>query len=249
MFTDCNVPLFRGLRPGDRQDAREYFESFGAALRRVAKRYGPQAARRVQIEVPGLINGLEPVHATSSVIEGPSGLINGPTTATSSWVTAPNRTGAPPACEPSQPGDSAHNTDPDCPPRRNCGDAALPFNSRRVAGFPVIGNADFAASTLTVSPKVQEVVPYEIYWAAFDVNNGYARINVAELVSAKIGTEEQLLGPGMVASVFVDVKEKLPVTWKSFTPSLGLELTFGHPLPDTVHMGVWGVLWAEVTRR
>ena len=77
----------------------------------------------------------------------------------------------------------------------------------------------------------------------------YARIPIAELVSAKIGTEEQLLGPGMVASVFIDVKDKLPVTWKSFTPSLGLELTFGHPLPDTVHMGVWGVLWAEVTRR
>ena len=76
-----------------------------------------------------------------------------------------------------------------------------------------------------------------------------ARIPIAELVSAKVGTEEQLLGPGMVASVFQDVREKLPVTWKSFTPSLGLELTFGHPLADTVHMGVWGVLWAEVLHR
>jgi hypothetical protein len=247
MFYGHQIPQFRGIRRGDRKDAREFFESFGAALRSIAKRHGPQAALDVQIEVPGLINGPEPVHATSSVLDNTTGLINGPGQGRqTTFVTAPT-TGN--ACGQSQPGDSAHETDPDCPPRKNCGDDALPFNSRRAEGFPVVGNGAFAQATLTVAPKVQEVTPYEVYWAAFDVANGYARIPVAELVSAKIGTEEQLLGPGMVASVFIDVKDKLPVTWKSFTPSLGLELTFGHPLPDTVHMGVWGVLWAEVTRR
>jgi len=240
MFAGLEIPQFRGVRRGDRQDAREFFEDFGAALRSIAKRYGPQAARSVQIEVPGLINGPDPVHATSRIIEQPPGLINGST------VTHVHTPGA---CPQPEPGNSAHDTDPDCPPRRNCGDAALPFNSRKVSGFPVIGNGNFAEATLTVLPKVQEVLPYEVYWAAFDVNNGFARIAIAELVSAKVGTEEQLLGPGMVASVFIDVHEKLPVTWKPFTPSLGLELTFGHPLSDSVHMGVWGVLWAEVKRR
>jgi hypothetical protein len=246
LFDSCHVPKFRGLRRGDRQDAREFFENFGASLTAIAKRHGPKAALDVKIEVPGLINGPERVYATSRVIEESPGLINGPAqTRHPTFVTAPT-TGNPCGDEP---GDSAHKTDPDCPPRRNCGDDALPFNSRKAAGFPIIGNGAFAEATLTVEPKVQEVIPYEVYWAAFDVANGYARINIAELVSAKIGTEEQLLGPGMVASVFIDVKEKMPVTWKSFTPSLGLELTFGHPLANTVHMGVWGVLWAEVKRR
>jgi hypothetical protein len=245
LFTDCHVPTFRGVRRGDRKDAREFFESFGAALGRIAKRHGPQVARDVQIEVPGLINGPERVYATSSALEGMPGLINGPGQGQhTTHVTAPGS-----QCPPSEPGDSAHQTDPGCPPRRNCGEDALPFNSRRVAGFPVIGNGVFAEATLPVAPKVQEVLPYELYWAAFDVANGFARIQIAELVSAKIGTEEQLLGPGMVASVFVDINEKVPITWKSFTPSLGLELTFGHPLPNTVAMGVWGVLWAEVKRR
>ena len=239
-----NVPQFRGVRRGDRQDAREFFESFGAALGSIAKRFGPQAALDVQIEVPGLINGPDPVLATSSIIDGPSGLINGPTY--SSHVQAPTSGGN---CPPNEPGSSAHENDPDCPPRRNCGYDALPFNSRKVTGFPVIGNGSFAEATLTVAPKVQEVLPHEIYWAAYDINNGYARLAVAELVSAKVGTEEQLLGPGMVASVFIDGKERLPVTWRSFSPLLGLEMTFGHPLPNSVHMGVWGVLWAEVKRR
>jgi hypothetical protein len=244
-----NVPQFRGIRRGDRQDAREFFESFGAALGSIAKRFGPKAALDVQIEVPGLINGPEPVLATSAIIEGPSGLINGPTNST--WVQQPgggNAAGGG-SCPPNEPGGSAHENDPGCPPRRNCGAAALPFNSRKAAGFPVVGNGSFAEATLEVAPKVQEVLPYELYWAAFDVNNGFARLAVAELASAKVGTEEQMLGPGMVASVFLDTKEPLPITWKEFTPSLPLELTFGHPLPNTVHMGVWGVLWAEVKRR
>lgn len=239
-MTICQIPRFHGIRRGDRQDIRGYFEAFGAALAQIAKRDGPEAARRVQIEVPGLINGPEPVHATSGLINGPAGQPH------TTFVTAP--TGAP-QCPPQTAGDSAHEPDPGCEPRKNCGDDALPFRSRGNPNFPVIGNGDFAQSTLVVGPRVQEVTPHDIYWAAFDANNGYARIAVAELVSAVVGTEEQLLGPGMVASVFSDVKDRIPVTWKSFTPQLPLELTFGHPFPDTVHMQVHGVLWSEVKRR
>ena len=247
MFAGIEIPIFDGIRRADAKDVRDYFEQFGAALRQVAARYGPQAAQSVNIHVPGLINGPEPVHAATRALDEHAGLINGvggrPST---TFVQAP-RSGS--DCPPPEPADSAHVTDPDCPPRQNCGDDALPFSSRRLAGFPIVGNDQFAQATLPVAPKVQEVKPYEVYWAAFDVNNGYARLPIAELVSAKVGTEEQLLGPGMVASVFMDAKGRLPVTWKSFTPSLPLELAFGHPLSDTVHMHVWGVLWAEVLRR
>jgi len=124
----------------------------------------------------------------------------------------------------------------------------LPFHSRGLSNFPIIGNGAFAEATLNVAPKVEKVTPYQIYWAAFDANNGYARINVAELVKAMIGTESQMLGPGMIGSVFVDVAERIPLSWKSFSPLIPLELTFGHPLASTVQMQVWGILWAEVIR-
>ena len=246
MFVGIEIPVFRGVRRGDHQDVHEYFEHFGAPVRQIAASFGPQAAQRAQIYVPGLINGPTPVHAATRALDEQPGLINGGSTHPhSTFVQAPRASSG--DCP--TPGDSAHETDPDCPPRQNCGEDALPFNSRRVEGFPVVGNNSFAQATLAVAPKVQEVKPYELYWAAFDVNNGFARLAIAELVSAKIGTEEQLLGPGMVASVFMDAKGRMPLTWKSFTPSLPLELSFGHPLSDTVHMHVWGVLWAEVTRR
>jgi hypothetical protein len=245
----CKIPQFRGIRRHDLQDLREFFSEFGAALAEVTQRYGPQAARRVQIEVPGLINGPEPVHATSRVIEDSSGLINGPGGATPTFVTAPMSHASPqPQCEARTAGDSAHHTDPGCGPRQNCGEGALPFNSRGVSVFPVVGNGAFAEATLTVSPKVEKVTPYHIYWAAWDANNGYAPIRIAELVKAMVGTESQMLGSGMVASVFSDVKERIPVTWKSFSPLIPLELTFGHPLPNTVHMHVAGILWAEVVK-
>lgn len=239
VFDRCNIPTLRGLRHCDRKDAREYFEEFGASLRAIAKRFGPQAA--LNVEIPGLINGPERVHATSSVIEA-SGLINGSGQQHSSWVTAPT-TGD---CG-NEPGDSAHKPDPGCPPRRNCGDDVLPFKSHGVSGFPIVGNGDFAMATLEVKPQVPEVTPYGVYWAAYDVANGFARLEVAELVSAKVGPEEQLLGQGMVGSVFLQT-ERLPVTWKSFTPSIPLTMTFGHPLPNTVHMRVWGMIWSAVKR-
>ncbi len=244
----CNVPNFRGVRRHDLQDIREFFSSFGASLGEIAKRYGPQAAQRVRIEVPGLINGPEPVHATSRAFEDlnppTSGLINGPGDRNhTNFVQAPT-----PRCEPHSAGDSAHETDPGCPPRQNCGEDALPFHSRTLTHFPVVGNGSFAEATLTVAPKVERVTPYQIYWAAYDANNGYARINVAELVKAMIGTESQMLGTGMIASVFTDVKDRVPLSWKSFTPSIPLELTFGHPLANTVHMQIWGILWAEVIK-
>lgn len=225
-----SIPRFRGVRRNDHKDAREFFNEFGAALRSVYDRFGPQAARRVGFEVdldqPGLINGPAPVQS--------SGLINGP-------VTAP--TGS---CSN---GDSAHETDPSCPPRKHCGEDALAFQSRGLPGFPLIGNGDFVERVLQVTPRVQEVKPYAIYWAAFDANQGYAPLRVAEMSSAVVGLEPQLLSPGMVASVFSDIGERIPVTWKSITPQLPLELGFGHPLPATVHMHVYGVIWAEVTRR
>ncbi len=251
----CKIPSFRGVRRHDLQDIREFFSNFGASLAEVAERYGPQAARSVRIEVPGLINGPEPVHAPSRVIEDDhtktSGLINGAGDRTnygtnySTLVTAPASTGR---CEPQALGDSAHQPDPGCSPRQNCGEDALPFHSRTLSHFPVIGNGSFAEATLTVAPKVERVSPYQIYWAAYDANNGYARISVAELVKAMVGTESQLLGAGMVASVFTDVKERVPLSWKSFSPVIPLELTFGHPLANTVHMQIWGILWAEVVK-
>jgi hypothetical protein len=242
----CNIPLFRGIRRHDPQDIREFFSNFGASLAQIAKRYGPQAARDVRIEVPGLINGPEPIHSTSRVHgDNTSGLINGPGDGNhSTFVTAPN--GRP--CEPQKSGDSAHQPDPNCPPRQHCGEDALPFHSRGLTNFPIVGNGVFAEATLTVAPKVERVTPYQIYWAAWDANNGYARINVAELVKAMVGTESQMLGPGMIGSVFVDVAERIPLSWKSFSPLIPLELTFGHPLSSSVYMHVWGILWAEVTR-
>ena len=246
----CHIPSFRGVRRHDLQDLREFFSDFGASLAEIAKRCGPQAARDVRIDVPGLINGPEPVHATSRVLEDSnpnptSGLINGSGANTnySTFVTAPT-----PRCEPHAAGDTAHQPDPGCPQRQHCGEDALPFHSRSVSNFPIVGNGAFAEATLNVAPKVERVTPYQIYWAAYDANNGYARINVAELVKAMIGTESQLLGVGMVASVFTDVRERIPLSWKSFSPLIPLELTFGHPLANTVHMHVWGILWAEVAR-
>lgn len=245
----CNIPLFRGIRRHDLQDIREFFSDFGASLAQIAKRYGPQAARDVRIEVPGLINGPEPVHSASRVYAGDhdntSGLINGPGDGRqSTFVTAP--TGS--RCEPTSSGDSAHQPDPGCLPRQHCGEDALPFHSRGLSNFPIVGNGVFAEATLTVAPKLEKVTPYQIYWAAWDAANGYARINVAELVKAMVGTESQMLGPGMIGSVFVDVAERIPLSWKSFSPLIPLELTFGHPLADTVSMHVWGILWAEVVR-
>jgi hypothetical protein len=243
----CNIPLFRGIRRHDPQDIREFFSNFGASLAQIAKRHGPQAARDVRIEVPGLINGPEPVHSNSRVYGGDdtSGLINGPADCHHpTYVTAP--TG--PRCEPQQSGDSAHQPDPGCSPRQHCGEDALPFHSRGLSNFPIVGNGTFAEATLTVAPKVEKVTPYQIYWAAWDAANGYARINVAELVKAMVGTESQMLGPGMIGSVFVDVAERIPLSWKSFSPLIPLELTFGHPLAATVSMQVWGILWAEVVR-
>lgn len=242
------IPLFRGVRRHDLQDLREFFSDFGASLQDIAKRCGPQAARDVRIDVPGLINGPEPVHATSRAIEDlhphPSGLVNGAgdSTYNSDYVTVPVAK----RCEPYA--DSAHTPDPGCQARQHCGEDALPFHSRSLSNFPIVGNGSFAEATLTVAPKVERVTPYQIYWAAWDANNGFARINVAELVKAMVGTESQLLGAGMVASVFSDVQERIPLSWKSFSPLIPLELTFGHPLANTVHMHVWGILWAEVAR-
>jgi len=240
------IPRFRGVRRGDHKDAREFFDAFGAALRSVFKREGPEAARRVALEVdleqPGLINGPAPVQT--------SGLING-SGSTPNFVTAP--LGAQQqgnnSCPPQQQQGSAHETDQGCPPRQNCGYDSLAFRSRTVTNFPVVGNGSFAEATLTVTPRVQEIKPYAVYWTAFDANQGYAFLPVAELTNAVIGLEPQLLSPGMVASVFSDIHQRLPVTWKNVTPHLPLELTFGHPLSNMVHMHIYGVLWSEVIRR